>query len=59
MKNLNHNLTQKMSQLENEKEHLQAVNVNHTKERDELQEYIGEWKWFISQFLLILHQYYK
>lgn len=40
MKSLNHNLTQSISKLENEKDHL-------IKERDELQNHIGKWKFNI------------
>lgn len=42
MKSLNHNLTHKTSQLENERDLLNATNNNLTKERDELRKQIGE-----------------
>ncbi len=44
MKILNHNLTQKTSQLESEKNDLMAVNNNLTKERDELKTSFTETK---------------
>ncbi|XP_068583199.1 C-type lectin domain family 7 member A-like isoform X2 [Cebidichthys violaceus] len=41
-KGLNHNLTLKMNQLEEEKNHLKATNNNLTIERDELQKLLDE-----------------